>query len=309
MKNKFRLLSALLCLVLAVSSVSSTMAFALDDSGTYEDTNGNVFSYEKIGSTRAAIVGYSSSKTNSSVTIPLRVGPLVVTQIGDGRSSVFPNVVTSVTLPKEAKTISDKAFSGTSLKSITLNSDLTEIGDSAFEDCDELTQISIPDGVKKVSEKAFKGCSKLTSARLGKNTSNIGDSAFEDCVLLTSVTLPDELRSIGKNAFDDCEKLDTITVPGSVTSIGADAFYADNLDLQIKGYKNSKAEEYAKKNKIYFTSIGTYDNKYVSISTNSISVTAGGTANFTVYNPSTGISVKTGDEKIAKVSVSGTQVL
>ena len=78
---------------------------------------------------------------------------------------------------------------------------VTSIHQYAFQGCDGLTSISIPDGVE-----------------------SIGYCAFDDCENLTSVTIPESVTSIGGFAFNDCENLTSVTIPEGVTSIGGWAF-------------------------------------------------------------------------------------
>ena len=85
---------------------------------------------------------------------------------------------------------------------ITFDGDVTQIGNSAFQQCNSLTSITIPDSV-----------------------TTIGDSAFVWCYSLTSIIIPDSVTSIGMQAFHQCESLASITIPNSVTSIGWGAFF------------------------------------------------------------------------------------
>ena len=63
------------------------------------------------------------------------------------------------------------------------------------------------------------------------------------------VIIPDGVTSIGDRAFAYCKSLESVTIPDSVTSIEDDTFrYCENI--MIHCYKNSYAEEYAKKNNI-----------------------------------------------------------
>ena len=66
---------------------------------------------------------------------------------------------------------------------------------------------------------------------------------------VTDVVIPDGVTTIGDRAFSCCESLRSIIIPNGVTSIGRYAFaYCENI--MIHCYKNSYAEEYAKKNNI-----------------------------------------------------------
>lgn len=100
------------------------------------------------------------------------------------------------------------------------NSTVESIGSYAFEGCNFLTTVSIPE-CKSVGNNAFGYCSSLTSISFPKCT-NIGDYAFLGCDNLSSVVIP-ECVGIGKSAFAWCSSLRNISLP-KCNSIGASAF-------------------------------------------------------------------------------------
>ena len=135
---------------------------------------------------------------------------------------------------------------------------VTSIGDDAFEDCWDLTSITIPNSVTSIGEYAFYYCDGLTSITIPNNVTTIGIYAFYYCRSLTSITIPNSVKSIGMSAFAGCSGLTSIVVeegntiydsrencsaiietnsntlisgcqntiiPNSVTSIGESAFY------------------------------------------------------------------------------------
>ena len=76
------------------------------------------------------------------------------------------------------------------IKTITINSGVTSIGDGAFESCENLTSVTIPDSVTSIGWGAFNGCTSLKDVYyLGTKAEwdniNIGD--VNDC--LTDATL------------------------------------------------------------------------------------------------------------------------
>ena len=111
-----------------------------------------------------------------------------------------------------------------SLTSITIPDSVTSIGDYAFRGCSSLTSITIPDSVTSIGSSVFRGCSSLTSIAIGNGVTSIGVSAFGGCSSLTSITIPDSVTSIGDRAFSGCSSLTSIKIPDSVTSIGVSAF-------------------------------------------------------------------------------------
>ena len=156
------------------------------------------------------------------------------------------------------------------VKSVTIGSGLTSIGNRAFFGCRFLTSLSIPDSVTRIGEYAFEKCSNLTSISMPKELRSIGDCAFRYCSNLTNIVIPNSVTSIGRYAFDECSALTDVTIPDSVTEIYDGAFnYCTGLtsvmipdsvtyigeyvfrgctDLTIQVYKNSYAHRYAVNN-------------------------------------------------------------
>ena len=111
------------------------------------------------------------------------------------------------------------------LTSIEIPDSVTSIGISAFAICHNLTSITIPDGVTSIGDYAFYCCSGLTSITIPDGVTSIGDYAFKQCSGLTSISIPSSVTSIGNQVFYGCDCLTSITIPSSVTSIGNYAFY------------------------------------------------------------------------------------
>lgn len=96
---------------------------------------------------------------------------------------------------------------------------ITEIGATAFEDCSNLTKITIPDGVTKIGNDAFNDCSNLTSITIPDSVTSIDDCALKYCGKLTSIELPSKLTEIANGLFYG-SGLTEITIPDDVTKIG-----------------------------------------------------------------------------------------
>jgi hypothetical protein len=110
-------------------------------------------------------------------------------------------------------------------------SPLTEIP-YAFEGCQTLAGIIIPNGVTSIGQEAFAYCENLASVTIPNSVTSIGDQAFVDCRRLTSVTIPKSVISIGGAAFFYCTSLTSVTFQGTITS--------DNLKfLEYYGWDNS----------------------------------------------------------------------
>ena len=116
----------------------------------------------------------------------------------------------------------------------TIPNSVTSIGNSAFYNCDALTQVTIGNGVTSIGNYAFDSCSKLTQVNIPNSVKSIGDFAFYWCSALMQVTIPDGVTSIGNFAFDSCDALAEITVLATVPpTVGTDAFYKVNRDIPV----------------------------------------------------------------------------
>ena len=102
---------------------------------------------------------------------------------------------------------------------------VTSIGYEAFENCRDLTSVTIPNSVTSISGLAFYGCNNLTSVTLPNSVVSIEGGAFQGCSGLASVAISNSVTSIGEYAFYGCSGLSSVTIPNSVTSIGEYAFW------------------------------------------------------------------------------------
>ncbi|MBE6630086.1 MAG: hypothetical protein E7624_04475 [Ruminococcaceae bacterium] len=159
--------------------------------------------------------------------------PKSVTSIGEYTFSGCSGL-TSVEIPASVISISDAAFRGcTRLTSITIPASVTSIGTYAFAgDYDApmaLKSVTFAEGsqLTSIGDYAFDNCKSLASVTFEESSqlTNIGKGAFYWCTSLTSITIPNSVTSIGNSAFANCSSLSSITIPDSVTSIGERAFY------------------------------------------------------------------------------------
>lgn len=146
----------------------------------------------------------------------------------------------------EVTAIGDKCFENASMTAVCIREGVKTIGNSAFLNCKNLTNITflgVPYTVT-VGDNAFKNCAKLKTINLPA-ASSIGKFAFDGCKSLETITLKDGTESIGDYCFTNCTNLKSITIPESVTYIGTGAFSNPNENLVIKCVKGSVADDKA----------------------------------------------------------------
>lgn len=137
---------------------------------------------------------------------------------------------------------------------------VTHIGDYAFRECFNLTEIVMYDGVVQIGNHAFLNCSSLKKITLPDSITDIGESAFYNCYMLTSVDIPSGLTILPRELFYGCSSLKQITIPDNITSLGFDLFYycsslttvtigsgVNNLETWYKDKTFEQSEERAEK--------------------------------------------------------------
>ncbi len=132
----------------------------------------------------------------------------------------------------------------------TVKDDTRLIADGAFEGCETLKKITIPDTVEFIGKDAFSGTAFYKDSGNWKDgylyfgeyllgvrpeeisdnvivspgTTCIADHAFEDCDKVVTVDLPDSLKYVGNRAFRDCDKLKNVSFGRYFKKIGLEAF-------------------------------------------------------------------------------------
>lgn len=131
-----------------------------------------------------------------------------------------------------AKNIKSGAFNGCEITSITFGKNLSEIGPSAFFNCDDLNEIKLSDEndeyvyvdgclIRRSDNTLVLG---LASAVIPETVVSIGDYAFAYRKNLSEIAIPSSVTAIGSYAFANCENLKTIEVSESVKSIQSCVF-------------------------------------------------------------------------------------
>ena len=90
------------------------------------------------------------------------------------------------------------------------------IRERAFEGCESLLRITIPDTVTRIENQAFYGCYSLRFIRLSTNLVRIGNAAFYNCKSIEAVFLPPTAIHIHRYAFQDCTSLKFCNLPGPI---------------------------------------------------------------------------------------------
>lgn len=113
----------------------------------------------------------------------------------------------TVSLPDTIKTISKEAFYDSGIENIHLPEGLKQVGTMAFARSG-LKDIVIPNKTKRLGEYAFLDCNELTEVTLPESVTKIPSGIFEDCYSLKTVNAPN-VNTVCDHAFYNCKNLET----------------------------------------------------------------------------------------------------
>ena len=91
----------------------------------------------------------------------------------------------------------------------------TVIAKGAFENCDGLISVTLPDSLREIGARAFCGCNRLESIRLPHGLRSIGAEAFRGTAI-AELVLPPEIAAIGDRAFSARAYGSGASVPRSI---------------------------------------------------------------------------------------------
>ena len=98
-------------------------------------------------------------------------------------------------------------YRNTSLRSVTITDEETEISANEFYGCTNLKNVRIGDGVTTIGNWAFSGCASLDYFAFGSSLETIGQEAFSDCTAITSISSKTATPpTCGSLALDDINK-------------------------------------------------------------------------------------------------------
>ena len=219
------------------------------------------------------------SAFNGETALKSIVLPEGVTTIG---SNAFNNSsLEAITLPESLEEIAEYAFSKTKLVEIVIPANVELLGSAAFQgasispvsplkkvvfegnkihtiesntfqDCQNLQEVQLPEGLITIKHNAFLRCYALEEITIPDAVTVIEKQVFSQCEALKRVNLGTQLESIGYHAFNECLALETIICPDETpATLGEEVFpvsdgwgYTANYriyvpDAQLETYRTS----------------------------------------------------------------------
>lgn len=151
---------------------------------------------------------------------------------GDGTHLLrYLGIDEEYTVASTITSIADKAFNGCdTLVTVTIPNSVNTIGVGAFAYCFNLVSITLPEGITTIETEMFYCCFDLVSAAIPSSVTTINHSAFFNCNSL-EITLVEGILYIYDYAFSYCTSIATINIPNTVVYIGEHAFsFCDNAE-------------------------------------------------------------------------------
>lgn len=143
--------------------------------------------------------------------------------------------IKKVVLFGDGETLPNWFKSNKNLTAIELNcTNLKYVSESAFENCQSLTTVLLPNTVTALGKLAFKGCTQISAFTFPTNLLEIPESAFSKCANLKEINFSKNITSIGKSAFSDCSSLKQLIITSSINNIDNNAFFGCSQISNLK---------------------------------------------------------------------------
>ena len=242
---------------------------------------------------------------------------------------VVDTSVSSFQILSTTKIIYNDALSGCQmLTSIAIPDSITNIGNSAFFQCDGLTsvyvsdltawcnivfgnsyanpltyakslclndeivtELVIPNDVTTIGNYAFSNLSSLSNITVPTSVKSIGSYAFSGCSGLKSLEIPNSVTIIGDSALSGCSSLESIILP----FVGGDKATTSANSSTLFGYIFGKSSYTGGTSTAQYYSSSCFSTYYIPTSLKSVTVTGGYIGYGAFYNCSTLTCVTIGD--------------
>ena len=97
-----------------------------------------------------------------------------------------------------------------------------------FMNCDRILKAEIGESINTINGYAFQGCEILTAVTLPDTLVKLGENVFLNSSIKNPV-IPDSVTEMGNGCFRSCEHIDTCTIGSGLTEIPRDTFYLSNI--------------------------------------------------------------------------------
>lgn len=120
--------------------------------------------------------------------------------------------------------IESHAFEGCdTIAELIIPEGVTTIGFSSFYGCKNIRRMSLPTSLVEICDGAFYGCSSLRKVEI-RPEFKMGEFVFEHCTSLSEVSIDEGVTRIERSTFCGCVSLARVNLPQSLVSIDPLAF-------------------------------------------------------------------------------------
>lgn len=138
-----------------------------------------------------------------------------------------------------------KKFEYYKLTTLSYTGGSTAIGNYCFANFKSITSADLS-GVSSIGMGAFDNCTNLSTVTLSDNLSTLGANAFRNNSGLTQIYIGSGVKNIPAGVFSNCSNLKEITILNNVSNIGSDSFDGCDLLTTVNVVYNSYAHNYFK---------------------------------------------------------------
>ena len=160
-----------------------------------------------------------------------------------GMGAFYNSSLEKIDIPNVKYIFTNTFENCTNLSEVSIPKSVIKINKFAFKNCG-LINIVIPEGIERIDNYAFSSCPYLKSVTISEGVKEIGWAAFEKATLET-VNIPSSVKRIETYAFNECRELKNVTILEGVNEIGYSAFAATALETVYIPSSVKSIEEYA----------------------------------------------------------------
>lgn len=182
--------------------------------------------------TRAFAGSFNDTLTSIKVA-PGNIGGYTSAPLGEECNGIFSwtklcfgGAVTKV--PNGITSIAQYALSGSSFSEFNIPDSVVLIGEYAFENCENLKRLVIPN-VEAIPSYICDECNSLEYVELGSGVRELSFGCFDDCDRLKHIKINEGLTTIPYASFYNMPAIEEINLPHSLTTVENFAFCCRNV--------------------------------------------------------------------------------
>jgi len=113
------------------------------------------------------------------------------------------------------------------------------IDKAAFQDCQSVVEVYMPDTIKTLGNYAFKDCISLKKVKMSAGISNLMTGVFSGCIGLEEINIPDQIPEIKASTFNDAP-LKKLFIGKGVSVVSPKAFGSDKRKIHVSVDRQNK---------------------------------------------------------------------